>query len=136
VQRVIASENLLQNVNIQAKHLEQLLRKGLESQNAPAAPYTFDIRGGGMFWGIEFDFSSPEASKLDFKGQQFAMLVQARCLKKGLIIMGFTGGANLAGTEGNHCILAPAYNITQEEIDEMVKIFVKSVEDVLAESTL
>lgn len=86
-----------------------------------------------MFWGIEFDFTSPEAAKLDFKGQQFAMLVQARCLENGLIIMGFTGGANLEGTQGNHCILAPAYNITQKEIDEIVKIFVLSVEEVLNE---
>jgi len=134
VQRVITSENLLQNVNIQAKYLSQLLRKELQSPNALAAPYTFDIRGGGMFWGIEFDFTSPDATKVDFKGQYFAMLVQARCLEKGLIIMGFTGGANLEGTTGDHCILAPAYNVTKEEIDEIVKIFVLSVESVLEES--
>jgi len=83
-----------------------------------------------MFWGIEFDFPSP---KVDFKGQKFAMLVQERCLEKGLIIMGFTGGANLEGTKGDHCILAPAYNVTQEEIEEIVKIFVLSVEEVLKE---
>lgn len=87
-----------------------------------------------MFWGIEFDFTSPEASKLDFKGQQFAMLVQARCLENGLIIMGFTGGANLEGTQGNHFLLAPPYNVTRKEVDEIVKIFVLSVEEVLRES--
>jgi E3 ubiquitin-protein ligase TRIP12 len=134
VQEVIASENLLENVNKQGQYLAELLGKKLCSPNAIAAPYTFDIRGGGMFWGIEFDFTSPEASKLDFRGQQFAMLVQARCLENGLIIMGFTGGANLEGTQGNHCLLAPAYNVTRKEVDEIVKIFVLSVEEVLRES--
>lgn len=61
-----------------------------------AAPYTFDIRGGGLFWGIEFDF--PPEIEPAFK--TFAMLVQARALKLDLIIMGFTGGANLEGNKG------------------------------------
>jgi len=87
-----------------------------------------------MFWGIEFDFTSSDAAKLDFKGGQFAMLLQARCLEKGLIIMGFTGGANLEGTQGNHCLLSPAYNVTREEIEEIVKRFVESVEGVIKES--
>lgn len=96
----------------------------------------FDIRGGGGFWGIEFDFTCPEATKLDFKGKKFGILVQARCLENGLVIMGFTGGANLAGTEGNHCILAPAYNVTREEIEKIADIFARSVEEVLSEASV
>jgi len=89
-----------------------------------------------MFWGIEFDFTSPDAAKLDLKGGQFAMILQARCLQNGLIIMGFTGGANIEGTQGNHCILAPAYNVTRTEVEEIVKRFVESVEEVIRESTV
>jgi len=136
VQRAITSENLLENANTQGQYLAELLRKKLQSPNAIAAPYTFDIRGGGMFWGIEFDFTSPDAAKLDLKGGQFAMILQARCLQNGLIIMGFTGGANIEGTQGNHCILAPAYNVTRTEVEEIVKRFVESVEEVIRESTV
>jgi adenosylmethionine-8-amino-7-oxononanoate aminotransferase len=136
VQKVITSENLLENANTQGQYLAELLRKKLQSPNAIAAPYTFDIRGGGMFWGIEFDFTSPDAAKLDFKGGQFAMILQARCLQNGLIIMGFTGGANLEGTQGNHCILAPAYNVTRAEVEEIVKRFAESVEEVIKESNV
>jgi len=136
VQKVITSENLLENANTQGQYLAELLRKKLQSPNAIAAPYTFDIRGGGMFWGIEFEFTSPDAAKLDFKGGQFAMILQARCLQNGLIIMGFTGGANLEGTQGNHCILAPAYNVTRAEVEEIVKRFVESVEEVIKESNV
>lgn len=105
----------------------------MQSPGAIAAPFTFDIHGGGGFWGVEFDFASPAAEKLHFKGK-FAMLVQERCFANGLIIMGFTGGANLMGTDGNHCIIAPAYNVTSEEIIKIADIFARSVEEILEEA--
>ena len=61
------------------------------------------------------------------------MLVQARALDNGLIVMGMTGGANLQGTKGDHIILSPAYNITKEQIEKIVDIFSQSVEEVLKE---
>lgn len=116
--------------------MESLLRERLQSPNALAAPFTFDIRGGGLWWGVEFDFSVPEAARLDFKGQAFAMAVQARCLENGLIIMGFTGGSNVEGTQGDHCLLSPAYNVTKEQIEKIVDIFVQSIEEILKESAI
>jgi len=44
------------------------------------------------------------------------------------------GGANLEGTKGDYIILAPAYNVTKEEIEKIVDIFVNSVEEILRES--
>ena len=130
VQKVIADDKLLDNIRTQGAYLGQLLRERLQGPNALAAPVTFDVRGGGGFWGIEFDtdgkpfkFASP-----------MAMLVQERCLENGLVIMGLTGGSNLEGTKGSHAILAPAYNVTKEEVEKIVDIFVKSVETVLKEA--
>ena len=71
--------------------------------------------------------------EVNFKGQSFAMLVQARALENGLIVMGMVGGANLEGTKGDHIIFAPAYNVTKEEIEKIVDIFVNSVEEILRE---
>lgn len=88
VQKAILEENLLENMRVQGLYLEELLRKRLTSPNAQAAPFVFDIRGGGGFWGIEFDFTCPEAARVNFQGKQFALLVQARALENGLIIMG------------------------------------------------
>lgn len=113
---------------------EKLLRERLCGPNALAAPYVFDIRGGGLFWAFEFDYDALEASSFDFKGGQIAMLVQARALKNGLVIMGMTGGGNLQGTKGDHIILAPAYNVTKEQIDMTVDILVQSVEEILREA--
>jgi E3 ubiquitin-protein ligase TRIP12 len=111
---------------------EERLRERLQGPNAVAAPVTYDIRGGGLFWGVEFDFDGDSTPKYDFKGGQFAMMLQALVLEKGLVIMGFTGGANLQGTKGNHILLSPAYNVTKEEIDKIVDILVSGVEEILA----
>ena len=89
-----------------------------------------------LFWGIEFDFDSPEAKRYDFKGEQFALLVQERCFSNGLVIMAFGGCANLEGTQGDHCLLSPAYTVTTEELDKIVDIFVRSVEETLTEHAL
>ena len=153
VQNVIEEENLLENIRIQGAYLglsvtirlvEQkkskngliigkLLQERLTGPNSLASPYTFDVRGGGGFWAVEFDFSS-DKNVVDFKGESFAMLAQARALENGLIVMGMVGGANLEGTKGDHIILAPAYNVTKEEIENIVEIFVRSVEEILSES--
>lgn len=131
VQNVIEEENLLENIRTQGEFLGKLLQERLTGPNSLALPYTFDVRGGGGFWAVEFDFSN---NALDFKGDSFAMLVQARALQNGLIVMGMVGGANLEGTKGDHIIFAPAYNVTKEEIKKIVDIFVISVEEILRES--
>src|SRR5260221_801333 len=136
VQKVIVAENLLENGRQTGEYLAQLLHERLQTPGALAQPFTFDVRGGGSFWAVEFDFTGPESRRVDFKGQSFAMVVQARCLEKGLIVMGMTGGANIEGTKGDHIVFAPAYNITKKEVERVVDIFVESVEEVLNESVV
>ncbi|KAJ7267394.1 PLP-dependent transferase [Mycena rebaudengoi] len=131
VQKVIVAENLLENCRVQGAYFEKLLKARLQGPNAPSAPFTFDIRGGGLFWGIEFDFDCAEAAAVDFHGQQFAMLVQAHALAAGLVIMAMTGGANLQGTKGDVILMAPAYNVTAEEVEKIVEMFGNSVDAVL-----
>jgi E3 ubiquitin-protein ligase TRIP12 len=138
VQDVIKSQDLLTNCRKQGDYLSELLRQRLTSPNAPAAPFVFDIRGGGLFWGIEFDFETPTAEaagagKLDKNiTGSFAMHVQARAMENGLVIMGFTGGSDLTGSKGSHCLLSPSYTVTKEEVEKIVDLFVQSVEEVLA----
>ena len=133
VQKVIATENLLENGRQTGKYLGQLLGERLQSAGALARSVVFDVRGGGSFWAVEFDFTGPSGKKIELKGEPFAMVVQARCMEKGLIVMGMTGGANIKGTAGDHIIFAPAYNIRRKEVERVVDIFVESVEEVLSE---
>ncbi|KAI0675855.1 PLP-dependent transferase [Trametes maxima] len=137
VQNVIADEQLLAHVvAVVGPHLGALLRARLQAPGAPAAPFVFDVRGGGAWWGVEFDFDTPEGRGLDFGGAAFGGAVQARALENGLVIMGFSGGSSLDGTKGHHCMLSPAYNVTKEQVEEIVDIFVRSVEEVLKEAGL
>ena len=113
VQKVIAAENLLENGRQSGKYLARLVSERLQSPGALAQPFTFDVRGGGI-WAVEFDSSGPEYRRLDLKGERLAMVVQARCLaSKRLIVMGMTGGANM---KGGSIIFGPGYNISREEL--------------------
>ena len=133
VQKVIANENLLANARQQGEYLSSLLKERLWGPNAFAAPYTFDIRGAGCWWGIEFDFSSPDAAKVDLRGQSFAIAVQQRALDHDLIIMGMSGTSSLDGTRGDAILLSPAYNVTKEQVERIVDVFVQTVEEVIRE---
>lgn len=133
VQRVIKEQRLLDNCRAQGKYLHSLLTERLLAPSSITAPVTFDIRGGGLFWGIEFDFDSHEGRQYDFKGRQFALLVQECCFANGLVIMGFGGCANLEGTKGDHCLLSPAYTVTREELNKIVDLFVRSVVETLTD---
>lgn len=110
---------------------EKLLHDGLRGPNALAAPFIFDIRGGGGFWCVEFDFSL--ASPLNMEGKNFALLVQSRTFANGVDVMGMNGGANLEGTKGDHIVFAPPFNVTSKEIEKIVAIFIQSVEQILRE---
>ncbi|KAK0239028.1 pyridoxal phosphate-dependent transferase [Armillaria nabsnona] len=133
VQKVIESEGLIENCRKQGVYLESRLKERLQGPNALAAPFIFDIRGGGGFWGIELDFTSPEAASYNIKGKPVGILVQERAFEKGLIVMGLTGGAVWDGIDGNHIMLSPAYNVTTEEIDKIVDILGDSIDEILQE---
>lgn len=134
MQKVIREESLLENARTQGAYLSSLLHEKLLGPNSLAAPYTFDIRGSGCWWGIEFDFDNPSARKVDLKGESFAIAVQQRALDKDLIIMGMAGTASLDGSKGDAILLSPAYNVTKEQVEHIVNVFVEAVEEVLQAS--
>jgi adenosylmethionine-8-amino-7-oxononanoate aminotransferase len=130
---IIEDEKLLERAREVGIYLQRLLQERLTSPNAIAGPYIFDIRGEGCFWGIEFQFSEEQGEKW-FTNQRCAQKVQAACMKNGLVIIGMSGGID--GKKGDFAMLAPAYNMTDVEISELVDKFVQSVEEVLKETVL
>jgi adenosylmethionine-8-amino-7-oxononanoate aminotransferase len=93
----------------------------------------FDVRGGGLFWAVEFEFTATD-SEAWFKPQRFAARVQAKAMELGLVIMGMSGGVD--GSRGDHIILAPAYTVSEKEVEEIVRRMAKAVEEVLQETVL
>jgi E3 ubiquitin-protein ligase TRIP12 len=131
VQKVIADEDLLSRCQKNGELLSSLLRTRLASPS-PAAPYIFDIRGGGLLWGIEFS-GHENKYQPSHAGERLAIKIQAKCLENGLIIMGFSGGADLEGVSGEHLVLAPALTCSSNEIETIADILVTSIESVVAE---
>ena len=77
-----------------------------------------DIRGRGLFQGIEF--VADRATKEPFDP---ALKLNARIKKyafeDGLIC--YPGGATADGVRGDHVLLAPPYIISDEQLDELVE---------------
>lgn len=101
------------------------MTEALLAPNAISKPYTFDIRGAGGFWAVEFDF--PEAIQDQKQVLDFGLLVQAKALENGVVLMGFTGQPN----KGSTILICPAYNVTADEIRTIAAATVKSIEQVL-----
>jgi len=133
VQDVLSEENLLARAAQIGVYLEKLLQEKLTGPNSISAPYIFDIRGAGCFWAVEFLVSGEDEERW-FATNRLAARVQAAAMRNGLVIMGMSGGID--GKKGDFVMLAPAYNTTDAEVDEIAERLVRSVEDVLRETVL
>ncbi|KAJ7098556.1 PLP-dependent transferase [Mycena belliarum] len=134
VQQVIAEEGLLANIQKQGALLGRLLEEGLYSRRY-VKPFVFDIRGVGGFWAVEFDSSATINNvevTLALGGKRLGPLIEAKCMQQGnMMIFGMSGGGSLDGTVGDHCMFAPAFNVTEDEIRLIADIFVNAVESVI-----
>ncbi|MGI9504534.1 MAG: aminotransferase class III-fold pyridoxal phosphate-dependent enzyme, partial [Geminicoccaceae bacterium] len=81
-------------------------------------PYVGDIRGRGLFRGVEFvrDKASkapfPAASKLHARIKAEAM---------GLGLMCYPMGGTIDGVSGDHLLLAPPFIVSEAELHEIVE---------------
>lgn len=125
MQKVIHSENILANVGPRSTQLFSLLETRLTGPNALSKPYVADIRGGGLFCGVEFEVSDEDQVKL--AGKRLGPRIQEIAFEKGLVIIGMSGTVD--GVKGEHTIIAPALNVTEQEIEKMVDLYVEAVEE-------
>jgi adenosylmethionine-8-amino-7-oxononanoate aminotransferase len=125
VQEVIAEENLLANVNAMGALLEQGLIERLGNHR-----HVGDIRGRGLFWAIEL--VQDRGSKAVFDP---ALKVNER-VKREAYARGlgcYPMGGTIDGLRGDHVILAPPYNVTEEEVGMILDRFGAAVEAALAQ---
>ena len=112
VQQVIEREGLLQRV-------DQL---GIELRRALAArfdehPYIGDIRGRGLFLGLEF--VADRASKKPFPTEdRFDQVLKSAAMEQGLICYPMAG--TIDGKNGSHVLLAPPFILSDDQIGEIV----------------
>ena len=112
VQRIIRDENLMANVSAMGKCLSSALRERFCEH-----PYIADIRGRGLFWGLEF--SPDPAARTAFAPElKIAEKIKRCALNAGVAI--YPGSGTIDGTNGDHLIIAPPYTITPDDVGEIV----------------
>ncbi|KAL4934575.1 aminotransferase, class III [Aspergillus undulatus] len=126
VQKVIRDEGLLENVRAMGAYLEERLRDVLGGRE-----YVGDIRGKGLFWGIEFVKDKVTKEPFDTEAA-VAFRIQESGLKPEFGISLYASSGTVDGIRGDHVILAPAYNITKEEIDTIVETTARVLDEVFA----
>ncbi|MEZ2407243.1 aspartate aminotransferase family protein [Bosea sp. RCC_152_1] len=113
VVELISQPEMLENVRLMGKRLQA----GLDARLGQS-PHVGDIRGRGLFRGIEI--VADKETKTPFAP---ALKVHARIKKEAMArgLMSYPMGGTIDGRIGDHVLLAPPYIITPEEIDLIVE---------------
>jgi adenosylmethionine-8-amino-7-oxononanoate aminotransferase len=124
VQEVIRDENLLANVGHRGGQLAAGLRGALGELD-----HVGDIRGRGLFWGVEF--VSDRSTKAPFpRAERVTERLQTTAISLGLLCYPGVGTAD--GRRGDHLIVAPPFNVTPAEVDDIIDLTARAVRAVFA----
>lgn len=109
--------------------LSELLTQGLGSH-----PNVGDIRGRGLFWGIEF--VADKAGAVPFPAEDHvAMDIAELGLGEKYGIAVYPGSGTVDGIRGDHIIIAPPYNITKEDVKFIAETVSRLVTDYFSAKT-
>ncbi|KAI9711249.1 MAG: hypothetical protein M1820_002236 [Bogoriella megaspora] len=116
VQREISEKNLVKNVEIQGQALGDELKEKIGNH-----PHVGNIRGRGLFWGIEFVQDKQTKEPFDPK-LGVAMGVHEKGMDPPYNISLYPGTGTVDGKRGDHVLLSPAFNVTKEDIERIVRL--------------
>ncbi|WP_333904747.1 aspartate aminotransferase family protein [Achromobacter insolitus] len=113
VQDVIRRDQLLARVRAQGEGLGQRLESALG-----AHPHVGDIRGRGLFMGVEL--VQDRGSKQTFDP---ALTLHARIKREAMArgLMVYPMGGTIDGRQGDHVLLAPPFIISDDELDQLTE---------------
>jgi hypothetical protein len=112
-QRVIRSDNLLENVRRQGDYLSRRLNERFGNH-----PFVGDLRGRGLFQGIEI--VSDRGTKEPFDpSYKLHARIKHEAMARGLMV--YPMGGTVDGTRGDHVLLAPPFIIDSAAIDAIVE---------------
>ena len=113
VLKVIEEDQLLGKVRSQGEKLQSMLIETFADH-----PNVGDIRGRGLFWGLEIvkdkDTKEPFPAKLNLAGK-----IKADILEKGMLSYPSQGCVD--GERGDHILLAPPYTVSDDELIIIIK---------------
>ncbi|CAD6591461.1 MAG: hypothetical protein ASARMPRED_005400 [Alectoria sarmentosa] len=114
VQKIIKRDHLVERCEHMGHSLERQLRAALAGRK-----YVGDIRGRGLFWGVEF--VRDRDSKNSFEpAVEFGGRVQRKAFELGVAI--YPGVATVDGVRGDHVLVAPPYTVAEAELRVIVRV--------------
>jgi adenosylmethionine-8-amino-7-oxononanoate aminotransferase len=123
VQRVIAEEKLLDNVLARGEQLRAALRERYASH-----PYVGDVRGRGLFVGVEL--VKDRASKATFDpALKLHAAIKREAFARGLMV--YPMGGTVDGRNGDHVLLAPPFICSAQNIDTIVERLAGAIDGAL-----
>ncbi|OCT51744.1 putative aminotransferase [Cladophialophora carrionii] len=126
VQHILRREGLVANVARLGKHLYPLLLDTFGSSK-----YVGNIRGRGLFWGLEF--VRDKVTREPFPpAVGFGVRYQATCFELGVAV--YPGSGTIDGKRGDHAILSPPYNVSWVELGRIVEVMKKAYDQIEQEA--
>lgn len=124
VQKIVRDEGLVSRCAELGSRLHQTLVEVFGPLD-----YVGNIRGRGLFWGIEF--VEDKKTKKPFDSElRFGVQVQEMAFQLGLAVYPGTGTAD--GYVGDHIIISPPLTITEEEMDILIDLLKQAYDKVAA----
>ncbi|WP_306049509.1 aspartate aminotransferase family protein [Oceaniradius stylonematis] len=120
----ILDRDLLHRVRARGEALEAALNAAFGQH-----PHVGDIRGRGLFRGIEL--VEDRATKTSFDpARRLHAKIKAAAMAEGLIC--YPAGGTVDGRRGDHVLLAPPFIITEDQIGELVGKLGRAIDTALA----
>ncbi|KWA22409.1 aspartate aminotransferase family protein [Burkholderia territorii] len=124
VQRVIAEEKLLDNVKARGEQLRATLR-----DRYGAHPHVGDVRGRGLFVGVELVRDRDSKATFD-PALKLHAAVKREAMQRGLMV--YPMGGTIDGVHGDHILVAPPFVCTAQQIDTIVERLSGAIDAALA----
>ncbi|PCF93830.1 aspartate aminotransferase family protein [Vreelandella nigrificans] len=125
VVEIIARPETMANVNAMGARLQS----GLEAVLS-ASPYVGDIRGRGLFRGIELVADRDTKAPFD-PSRKIHAKIKRQAMARGLI--SYPMGGTIDGIHGDHILLAPPYIIAADEVDLIIERIADAINAAIAE---
>ena len=125
VQRVIQRDGLLAQVRERGAQLQAALQRTFGEH-----PNVGDIRGRGLFWGMEFVADRDSKQWFD-PALKLHTRLKAAAMREGLMV--YPMGGTVDGRCGDHVLLAPPFISTPEDIEQIVQRLERALHATLAE---
>lgn len=125
VVEIIARPETLANVNAMGARLHS----GLEAVLG-ASPYVGDIRGRGLFRGIELVADRDTKTPFD-PSRKIHAKIKRQAMARGLI--SYPMGGTIDGIHGDHILLAPPYIISPDDVDLIIERIADAINAAIAE---